>query len=104
ELFLIDINPRVSGSNQHMSMMDGMAEKGFPISMYTESNNLTITVDELISRANCLNKNNDAIIIILAAQATENGKLLTAISIFATKEDHLLEAKENAFNFFRASL
>ncbi|CAH1782418.1 unnamed protein product [Owenia fusiformis] len=97
ELFLIDINPRVSGSNPHLSMTDGMAEKGFPVSMYTESNNFTITVDELISRANRLNKNNDAVVIILAAQATENGTLLTAISIFATKEDHLLEAKENFF-------
>ncbi|CAH1787706.1 unnamed protein product [Owenia fusiformis] len=103
ELFLIDINPRVSGSNPHMSMMDGMAEKGFPVSMYTESNDLTITVEELISRANCLNKNNDdAVIIIIAAQATESGTLKTAISTFATKKDQLLEAKENAFNFFQA--
>ncbi|CAH1782433.1 unnamed protein product, partial [Owenia fusiformis] len=104
ELFLIDINPRISGSNQHMSMLDGMAENGFPVSMYTESNNLTITVDELISRANVLNKSNDAVVIILAAQATENGTLLTAISVFGTKEDRLLEAKENAFNFFQESI
>ncbi|CAH1797976.1 unnamed protein product [Owenia fusiformis] len=105
ELFLTDINPRVSGSNPHVSMIDGMAGKGFPISMfvYAESKDLTISVEQLISRADCLNKgNDDAVIIILAAQATKNGTLKTVISIFATTKCYLLKAKENAFNFSQA--
>ncbi|CAH1801452.1 unnamed protein product [Owenia fusiformis] len=101
ELFLLDINPRLGGSNQHMSMMDGMADKGFPVSMYEESLKLTITVKELISRADFWNNSKDSVVIVLAAQATENDTLLTAISLFAKNKDHLLSAQNDVFGYFR---
>ncbi|XP_031560941.1 uncharacterized protein LOC116296957 [Actinia tenebrosa] len=91
-MYLVDLNPRVSGDTHHLLLADYMMQFGFPDSIMKQGMKTNKSAKTLVEKANHINTGTSAgRVVIIAAADVEEDQCEYEISVFAQSRKEALE-------------